>query len=74
MSWIFKLDIYKKLEEKIYNSVNYLIHNNKSNNNLNRYYDNYSFALVIMYVAEKNNLKTPTRFVNKILEPFHISI
>lgn len=74
MSWIFKLDIYKKLEEKIYDSVNYLIHNNKSNDNLSRYYDNYSFALVIMYLAEKNNLKTPTKFVNKILKPFHISI
>lgn len=74
MHWIFKLDIYKKLEEKIYESVNYLIHNKKSNNNLNKYYDNYSFALVIIYLAEKNNLKIPKQFVNKLFEPFHISI
>jgi serine/threonine protein kinase len=74
MSWIFELDIYKKMEEKIYNSVNHLIHNNKTNNKLNRYYDNYSFALVIMFLAEKNNLKLPKKFVNKLLEPFHISI
>jgi len=74
MSWIFELNIYKKMEEKIYNSVNHLIHNNKTNNKLNRYYDNYSFALVIMFLAEKNNLKLPKKFVNKLLEPFHISI
>ena len=74
MSWIFNLNIYKELEEKIYNSVNYLIYNKKSNNNLSRYYDNYSFALVIIFVAEKNKLKIPKKFVNKLFEHFHISI
>lgn len=74
MSWIFKLNSYKKMEEKIYNSVNYLINNNKLNNNLSKYYDNYSFALVIIFLAEKNKLKVPKKIVNKLLKPFHISI
>jgi serine/threonine protein kinase len=74
MSWIFDLNIYKQMEEKIYNSANYLIHNKKLNNNLSKYYDNYSFALVIIYLSEKNNLKMPTDFVNNLLKPFHISI
>jgi serine/threonine protein kinase len=72
MHWIFELNIYKKLEEKIYDSVNYLINNNKKNNNLDKYYDNYSFALVIIYLSEKNHLKLPKKFVNKLLKPFHI--
>jgi serine/threonine protein kinase len=68
-SWIYKLKSYKKLNEKIKDSVDYLINNKK---NLNNYYDMYSFALLIIFLAEKNNCQYPKSLINELFEPFNI--
>ena len=39
---------------------------------LDNYYDMYSFALLIIFLAEKNNCKYPTSLVNQIFKPFNI--
>lgn len=71
-SWIFKLKSFKLLEDKIHLSINEFIE--KKPNNLNKYYDNYSFALIIIYLAEKNKLTYPKEIVNKLLNPFNIKL
>jgi serine/threonine protein kinase len=68
-SWIYKLKSYKKLNEKIKDSVDYLINNKK---NLNNYYDMYSFALLIIFLAEKNNCQYPTLLINELFQHFNI--
>jgi len=67
--WIYKLKSYKKLNKKIKDSVDYLINNKK---NLNNYYDMYSFSLLIIFLAEKNNCQYPTSLINELFEPFNI--
>jgi len=72
IEWILNLKSFKIIEEKIEISINKLIDNPPKN--INKYYDNYSFALLIIFLAEKNNLTYPKEFVNNLLKPFHITI
>lgn len=69
-SWIYKLKSFEIMNNKIKESVNYLI--NKNNKNLNIYYDLFSFALLIIYLAEKNNCKYPIKLINSLFKPFNI--
>ncbi len=70
--WLLKLKSLKIMEKKIANSANELIY--KKPTNINKYYDNYSLALLIIYLAEKNNLTYSKIFVNNLLKPFLIKI
>ena len=70
--WIYKLKSFEIMNEKINNSVEYLIHH-KINKQFYIYYDLYSFALIIIYLAEKNNCKVPLNLINKLFKPFHIT-
>lgn len=72
IKWILKLKSFKIMEEKIAESANKLI--DKYPKNITKYYDNFSFALIIIYLAEKNKVKYPKEFVNKLLKPFYITI
>ncbi len=72
-SWIYKLKSYKMMNEKIVKSAKFLIYNNK-NKNLYKYYDMYSFALLIIYLAEKNNCKYSQELINNLLKPFYIKL
>ena len=69
--WLYELESFKIITEKSIESAEYLIKKNKKNT-LTKYYDMYSFACVIICLAEKNNLEYPKEFVNKLLEPFNI--
>ena len=72
IKWMLKLKSYKMMKGKITESVNSLIHDPPKN--INKYYDNFSFALLIIFLAEKNNLDFPKDFVNNLLKPFRIII
>jgi predicted RNA-binding protein associated with RNAse of E/G family len=72
IKWVLILKSFKIMEEKIAESIDYLIHNPPKN--INKYYDNFSFALLIIFLAEKNNIKYSKEFVNNLLKPFHIII
>jgi hypothetical protein len=68
-SWIYKLKSYKIMNKKIEESVKFLIHKKI---NLYKYYDLYSFALLLIYLAEKNKCNLPLSLINKLLQPFNI--
>lgn len=69
-SWIYKLQSFEIMNEKIKESSNILI--NSKYKNLNKYYDLFSFALLIIYLAEKNNCKFSKDLINSIFKPFYI--
>jgi len=71
--WLFNLKSYKLIEEKRMESLNLLIETNKTKH-LSKYYDMYSFAMLIICLAEKNNLTYSKSFVNKLFAPFKITI
>lgn len=72
--WIFKLKSFEIIESKSIESALLLIENKVNLNTLTKYYDMYSFALLIIYLAEKNKLKYSKTFVNNLLKPFLITI
>ena len=72
--WIYKLKAFKIIESKSMESTLLLIENKVNLNTLTKHYDMYSFALLIIYLAEKNNLKYSKTFVNNLLKPFLITI
>jgi hypothetical protein len=71
--WLQNLEGFKMMYEKSIESAEIIIDKNKTRN-LSKYYDMYAFAKLIICLAEKNNLKYPIDFVNKLLEPFYISV
>ena len=71
--WLYELKNFKMITEKSIESANLLIQLNKTTN-LSKYYDMYSFAALILCLAEKNNLKYPKDFINELLAPFKITI
>lgn len=70
-SWIYKLKSYKILNNKIKDSFDYLVENKTGN--LYKYYDMYSFALLIIYLAEKNKCDVPSKLINELFKPFNIN-
>ena len=62
------------MEMKSIKSTSLLIENNVNLKSLIKHYDMYSFALLIIYLAEKNKVKYSKPFVNELLKPFLISI
>jgi serine/threonine protein kinase len=70
-SWIYKLKSYKILNNKIRDSFDYLVENKTGN--LYKYYDMYSFALLIIYLAEKNKCDVPSKLINELFIPFNIN-
>jgi len=70
-SWIYKLKSYKILNNKIRDSFDYLVENKTGN--LYKYYDMYSFALLIIYLAEKNKCDVPSKLINELFKPFNIN-
>ena len=68
-SWIYALESYKIMNKKIEESIDCL-YNQKIN--LYKYYDSYSFALVIIYLAEKNKCNIPLSLINTLFKPFNI--
>jgi serine/threonine protein kinase len=68
--WVYNLKSFKIMNEKIKESIDYLIYNNKKS--LYKYYDLFSFAILIIYLAEKNNCKFPIDLVNSLFKPFNI--
>jgi len=73
-NWVYKLKSYKIMEAKSNASASLLISKNVNLHTLTKHYDMYSFALLIIYLAEKNNLKFSKPFVNNLIKPFLISI
>ena len=71
--WIYNLESFKLIEKKAQESANILIETNKYKN-LTKHYDMYSFAILIMCLAEKNNLTYSKEFINKLFAPFKITI
>ena len=71
--WLYKLKNFKIITEKSIESAALLIELNKTKN-LAKYYDMYSFAALILCLAEKNKLKYPKDFINKLFKPFKITI
>jgi hypothetical protein len=71
--WLRNLEGFKMMYEKSIESAEIIIEKNKTKK-LSKYYDMYAFAKLIICLAEKNNLKYPKEFVNKLLEPFYISV
>jgi hypothetical protein len=67
--WLYKLDSFKTIYEKSIESAELLKETNKSKSVI-KYYDMYSFATLIICLAEKNNLEYPKEFINNILKPF----
>ena len=67
--WLYKLDSFKTIYEKSIESAELLIETNKAKTVI-KYYDMYSFATLIICLADKNNLEYPKAFINKILKPF----
>jgi hypothetical protein len=57
------------MKKKIEKSVNFLIIKKR---NLYNYFDLYSFALLLIYLAEKNKCNLPLPLINKLLKPFNI--
>ena len=72
--WLFDLRTFNYIKMVSIKSANYLINNNCDINELKKHYDMYSFAILIVFLAEKNNLKFPAKFVNKLLAPFYIKL
>ena len=71
--WLYDLEDFKMISEKSIESAEIIIEKNKTKN-LSKYYDMYAFAKLIICLAEKNNLTYPKKFVNKLLEPFYMSV
>jgi serine/threonine protein kinase len=69
--WLYELESFKIITEKSIESAEYLIEKKKTHA-LAKYYDMYSFATLIICLAEKNKLEYPKEFINKLLEPFNI--
>jgi hypothetical protein len=69
--WLYGLESFKIITEKSIESAEYLIEKKKTHT-LAKYYDMYSFATLIICLAEKNKLEYPKEFINKLLEPFNI--
>ena len=61
------------MSEKSIESAEIIIQKNKTKT-LSKYYDIFAFVKLIICLAEKNNLQYPKDFVNKLLEPFYISV
>ena len=72
--WLYSLKSHKIMELKSIKSTSLLIENNVNLKSLIKHYDMYSFALLIIYLAEKNKVKYSKSFVNELLKPFLISI
>lgn len=68
---IRKLKTPIKIREIIENSFNYL---NKNKHFYFKYSDYFAFALVHIYIAEKNNLKISFNLINSILQLFNIKL
>jgi hypothetical protein len=71
--WLYELESFKKITEKSIESAELLIQKKKTKT-LTKYYDMYSFATMIVCLAEKNNLEYPKELINKLLKPFLISL
>ena len=71
--WLYNLKEFEIISEKSIESAEIIIQKNKTKT-LSKYYDLFAFAKLIICLAEKNNLKYPKNFVNKLLKPFYISV
>ena len=71
--WLYDLEEFKIISEKSIESAEIIIEKNKTKT-LSKYYDMFAFAKLIICLAEKNKLKYPKDFVNKLLEPFYMSV
>ena len=71
--WLYNLKDFDMMSEKSIESAEIIIQKNKTKT-LSKYYDIFAFVKLIICLAEKNNLQYPKDFVNKLLEPFYISV
>ena len=71
--WLYDLEEFKIISEKSIESAEIIIEKNKTKT-LSKYYDMFAFAKLIICLAVKNKLKYPKDFVNKLLEPFYMSV
>jgi serine/threonine protein kinase len=72
--WLFDLKTFNNFKKISLKSAEYLLYHNHGLNKLKNQYDMYSFAIMIVFLAEKNNLKFPSDLVNELLAPFHIKL
>ena len=70
--WLYELNSFNMIYQKSLESAELLIEKNKARTVI-KHYDMYSFATLIICLAEKNNLEYPKEFVNKLLKPFNMS-
>uniref|UniRef100_A0A6C0CGV3 Protein kinase domain-containing protein n=1 Tax=viral metagenome TaxID=1070528 RepID=A0A6C0CGV3_9ZZZZ len=71
--WLFNLRTFNYIKELSIKSAEYLAYNTDLNK-LKNQFDMYSFAILIVFLAEKNNLEFPSDLVNELLAPFHIKL
>ena len=70
--WLFDLKTFNYIKKISLKSAEYLSYHDLKK--LNNHYNMYSFAILILFLAEKNNLKFPSDLVNELLAPFHIKL
>jgi len=72
--WLYDLRSFNYIKKLSLKSADYLLDNVKNLRELKKHYDMYSFAILIVFLADKNNLEFPIDFVNELLEPFHMKL
>ena len=72
--WLSNLKTFNFIKKISLISTNYLVYYNYDLDKLKDKFDLYSFAILILFLAEKNNLKFPSKLINKLLTPFHMKI
>ena len=78
--WVKKLKSFDQVKAFAQTSLDHILklHSDDTKNKIHKkyakYYDNYAFALTIIFIADKHKLKPPTSLINELLQPFTPSI
>ena len=73
MKWVRKIKLYEIYKKRTMDSFDRIISLNLSRKKIHKiftkYFDAYSFALSLAYLAEKNNLEVPHKIIDKLMRP-----
>jgi len=73
--WVGKLKAYEHLQKLSKLSLEWILHKENGNSSLQihkkyyPFYDNYAFAVTIIFLAERNRMKVPDDLIKKLMEP-----
>jgi len=77
-NWIGQLKSYNEYKKRSINSFNKIINSKLTkqqiHNKFSKYFDNYAFAINLVYLAEKNKIKPNIKLINKLMKPLEYPI